>query len=334
MKFAQPEILIYLGFITAALFIFYIISERARNKAVEAFAQKKMVKRISLFFDKRARILGIIASFAAVALLMAALARPQWGFRWKENKKKGIDMIIGLDTSKSMLAEDVKPNRLEFSKDEIANFVKTLDGDRIGLEAFAGNAFLECPLTIDYRGYMLALNNISAGTIERQGTSISDAIRQAVRAFKGIESENKIFILVSDGEHLAGDVKRAVTQGRAGGIKIFTIGVGTTEGATIPVTDENGNVTYLKDNDGKAVVTKLDEKTLKSIAGQTGGEYIAASQSGLGLDYLYKEKLSKLEKRESDDDLVKAYEERFQIPLIAALILILSELILREKYAG
>lgn len=334
MRFAEPEILIYLALAVFALAAFYFITESARARAVEKFAEKKLAKRISLFFDSRTRIIGIILSLAAVALMMMALARPQWGFRWKENKKKGLDMIIGLDTSRSMLAEDLRPNRLEFAKEEIASFVKTLDGDRVGLEAFSGSAFLECPITVDYKGYMLALNNVSTETVSKQGTSLSGAIREAVKGFEGAETKNKIFILISDGEHLEGDVEKSVTKAKDAGIKIFTIGTGSPDGAKIPVTDGSGSVTYMKDKDGKAVITKLNEKTLKDIAERTGGEYVKASDMSLGLDYLYKERLSKLEKRETEDDMVKVYEERFQIPLALACLLIVLEMLLREKYVG
>lgn len=332
MRFAEPAMLMYLAVTLAALIVFYIVSEGARRRAVEKFAEKKLAKRISLFFDARARIAGVALGLAAVALMMTALARPQWGFRWKENKKKGLDIMVGLDTSRSMLAEDFRPNRLEFAKAELASFVKTLDGDRIGLEAFSGGAFLECPITVDYKGYMLALNSVTTESISKQGTSLSGAIREAVKGFEGAETKNKIFVLVSDGEHLEGDVKKAVSKAKGEGIKIFTIGIGSPDGAKIPVTDESGNPAYAKDKDGKTVITKLDEKTLEYIAKETGGEYVKATETGLGIDYLYKEKLSKFEKRESEDDMVKVYEERFQIPLAFACILIMLEILMRERY--
>jgi len=332
MRFAEPEILVYLAIAVAALVAFCFISEAARKKAVERFAEKPLAGKISLFFDNRARIAGVALGLAAVVCMMLALARPQWGFRWKENKKKGLDIVVGLDTSRSMLAEDFRPNRLEFAKEELASFVKTLDGDRIGLEAFSGSAFLECPITVDYKAYTLALKSVTTESISKQGTSISSAIREAVKGFEGAEAKNKIFVLVSDGEHFEGDVKKAASTAKKEGIKIFTIGIGSPDGAKIPVTGEDGSVTYAKDKDGKTVMTKLDEKTLQYIAEETGGEYLRASDTGLGLDYLYKEKLSKFEKRESKDDMVKVYEERFQFPLALACIFLALGIFLRMRY--
>jgi Ca-activated chloride channel family protein len=257
--------------------------------------------------------------------------RPQWGFSWEEVRRSGLDILIAIDTSKSMLAGDIKPNRLERSKLAVKDLIKKLRGDRIGLIAFSGNAFLQCPLTVDYSGFLLSLNELNFNSIPKGGTSISSAIKTAMDSYEGGQKKYKILVIITDGEDHEGNVAEMAEKAKDAGIKIFSIGIGTKEGELISVTDESGNKVFLKDRQGNVVKTRLDETTLQKIALTTGGSYVRATNTEFGLDLIYEEKLSKMEKREIESNMIKRYEERFQIPLAIALVLLCLEPFISER---
>jgi len=257
--------------------------------------------------------------------------RPQWGFQWKEVKRKGLDILVAVDTSKSMLAEDVKPNRLERSKLALKDLVKKLRGDRIGLIAFSGRAFLQCPLTVDYSGFILSLNDISVGTIPRGGTSISHAINKAIESYEGEQKKYKVLIIITDGENHEGDPFRVAELAKKEGIKIFCIGIGSKEGELIPLIDTRGRTVFLKDESGNVVKTRLDEGVLEEIAIATGGSYVRSTSREFGLDLIYREKLAKMEKRDIESKMKRQYEERFQIPLGFAFLLLLIESLIGDR---
>ncbi|MBP7215954.1 MAG: VWA domain-containing protein, partial [Candidatus Omnitrophica bacterium] len=201
--------------------------------------------------------------------------------------------------------------------------------DRIGLIAFAGSAFLECPLTIDYSGFLLALNDIGVDTIPRGGTAIAGAIREAIQSYRGATNKQKVLILISDGEDHEGDPFAAAQEAKNAGIVIFTIGVGSTDGDLIFV-EESGGKKFLKDESGNAVKSRLNEEALEKIALITGGSYIRSTPTAFGLDMLYEEKLSKFEKQEFEGKMKKHFTERFQIPLALACLLLVMEVFLRD----
>ncbi|MBN1520954.1 MAG: VWA domain-containing protein, partial [Candidatus Aureabacteria bacterium] len=236
-----------------------------------------------------------------------------------------------VDTSKSMLAQDVKPNRLERAKLAIKDFIKHLQGDRIGLIAFSGEAFLQCPLTVDYNGFLLSLDSLSVNSITRGGTSISQAIKEAIKSYEGGFKKYKVLIMITDGEDHEGAPLKAAEDAKKEGIKIFCIGIGTPEGELISVEDEKGNKTFLKDSQGNVVKTRLDETTLQKIALATGGSYVRSGATEFGLDMIYDKKLSKMEKRELESKLAKQFEDRFQIPLALAFLLLAGELFINER---
>lgn len=331
MKFADPFIFLIAGWLIPAVVVFFIFAERSRRKAMERFAGKEVLGRVTLYYDRRMRLLRVLLTVSALAMMIVTLARPQWSYYWKENKKKGIDIVVGVDTSKSMLCNDIRPDRLEFVKTELGEFVKKLKGDRVGLIAFSGSSFLQCPLTVDYKGYVLAVNGLSEITISRGGTAISSAIREAVRCYRGAESPHKIFILISDGEHHEGDIEKAIALAKKEKIRIFCIGVGTLEGGQVYTTNEAGTRIAVKDADGKPVVSRLNEQVLRKVASETGGAYRRATEADFGLAALYEEHLSKLEKRDSDSDKVKVYQDRFQYTAAIACLLLIAEMVIREK---
>lgn len=331
MHFGDIRALLYFGWLIPAVIFFYIVSGKARRKAMEAFGGNSVLDRITVFYSRRVRRWSVVLIVTAFSLMVLALAHPQWGYYWKENKKKGIDIIFGIDTSKSMLARDATPNRLEFVKSEVEAFAKKLKGDRVGIIAFSGSSFLQCPLTSDYKGFILALNSLGTTTIYRAGTAISSAIREAVRCYRGAEASHKIFILISDGEHHEGDIDKAIELALKEKIQIYCIGVGTPAGATLYENDKDGKSVPVKDEYGKPVVTRLNEATLQKIALATGGLYKRAYDADFGLEGLYEERLSKLEKREQEGDKIKVYQEKFQYPVALACLILIAEMILREK---
>jgi len=298
---------------------------------MELFAHKDLLNSLASSVNKKSRQWRRIILLMSVFLVSIALMRPQWGFEWKEVTRSGLDILIALDTSNSMLAEDVKPNRLERSKLAVKDLIRQLRGDRLGLVAFAGNAFLQCPLTSDYSGFMLSLDDLDVNTIPKGGTSLSNAIRVALDSYEGGKKKYKVLVIITDGEDHEGNAREWAEKAKERGIKIFAIGIGTKEGELIPVTDDAGKKGFLKDRSGNVVKTRLDEETLKEIVLMTGGSYVKSTQSEFGLDLIYEEKLSTMEKKEVKSRMVKQYEERFAIPLAAALILLCVEPFIRER---
>ncbi|MFH1441966.1 MAG: VWA domain-containing protein [Candidatus Omnitrophota bacterium] len=329
MRFADPNFIINF-LIISALIIFYIIAFRLRRKTLEKFAQKELLADLMSSVDLKKQKLKTIFIILGVLFSLFALMRPQWGFRWEEVRRRGLDIIIALDVSKSMLSEDVKPDRLERSKLAIKDLVKNVKSDRLGLIAFAGSAFLQCPLTVDYSGFLLSLDSLSTDTIPKGGTSISSAIKEAMGSFEGGEKKYKVLIIITDGEDHEGNPYKLAEEAKKQGIIIYCIGIGTKEGDLIPVEEGNKKV-FLKDREGNVVKTRLDEASLQQIALVTGGSYIHATNREFGLDLLYKEKLSKMEKREFEGKMAKHYEERFQIPLFLALIFFLTQVLISER---
>lgn len=330
MKFGNIYAIHFIWLILG-LIVFYYWAFRKRQKKMEGFADRKLLNELASSLNIRKQRLRIFILVLAFVFAAFSLMRPQWGFHWQEIKRRGLDIIIAVDTSKSMLAEDVKPNRLDRAKLAVQDFVKHLKGDRIGLIAFAGNAFLQCPLTVDYKGFLLTVKAMSVDTIPKGGTSISAAIKEGVKSFEGGLKKYKVLILITDGEDNEGNPVKAAEEAEKEGIKIFSIGIGTSDGELIPITDEKGNKMYLKDRQGNVVKSRLDETTLQKTAHTTGGSYVRASAAGFGLNLIYEEKLSKMEKRELKGKMAKLYEERFQIFLLGAVLLLTAEMLISEK---
>lgn len=330
MKFGAPYMAVWL-WIVPGVIVFYIMAGRVREKILRRFAKDDLHLEISGSFDMRKRKIKNSMIVAAVFFMLLGLTRPQWGFQWQEVKRRGLDMLIALDTSNSMLAEDVLPNRLDRAKLAIKDLVKKLHGDRIGLIAFSGTAFLQCPLTVDYDGFLLSLDDVDADTIPVGGTSLSKAIYTAIGSYENGKNEEKILVIITDGEDLEGGVEGAMQKARAAGVKIFCVGIGSTEGEIIPIRDEAGKMDFLKDSEGNVVKTRLVEEALQRIALETGGIYVRATGAEFGLDLIYDEKLSRLEKQEFKSRMEKRYHERFQLPLVLALVLLFFEALIGDR---
>ncbi|MFH1678331.1 MAG: VWA domain-containing protein, partial [Candidatus Omnitrophota bacterium] len=239
MRFAGIQAA-YLFWFIIALAGFFFWANARRRKALETFADKNLLAGLVASFDIRKYRLKQVLVIVSFSLMVFALMRPQWGFKWQEIKRKGLDILVAVDVSKSMLAEDIKPNRLERTKLALADFVKHLKGDRIGLIAFSGSAFVQCPLTNDYSGFLLSAESLDIDTIPKGGTYISSAIRQAIESYEGGIKKYKVLIIITDGEDHEGDPVDAAELAEKEGIKIFCIGIGTNEGELIPITEESG----------------------------------------------------------------------------------------------
>jgi Ca-activated chloride channel family protein len=330
MKFGNFQAIHYL-WLLAALTVFYIWACKKKNRAMESFARRDLLRELSPSLNRKSQNMKALFMVLSIFAIAIALMRPQWGFEWKEVKRSGLDILIAIDTSKSMLAEDVKPNRLERSKLAVKDLIKKLQGDRIGLIAFAGDAFLQSPLTVDYSGFMLSLDDLDVHTIPKGGTSLSNAIKAALEGYEGGKKKYKVLVIITDGEDHEGKAVEWAEKAKEQGIKIFTVGIGTEEGELIPLTDESGRMMFLKDRSGNVVKTSLDENTLQQIALTTGGSYVKSTATEFGLDLIYEEKLSKMEKREVESKMVKKFDERYQIPLALALLLLSIEPFIRER---
>lgn len=267
---------------------------------------------------------------ASVVLLCIALAEPQSGFRWEQVKRRGHDIIFAVDTSRSMLTPDVKPNRLARAKLAIDDFVSHLNGDAVGLVAFAGSAFLQTPITLDYGAFHESLSALDTNIIPRGGTDITSAIQEADAALRDRAGSDKVMILVTDGEDLEGNALAAAKAAAKDGLKIFTVGVGSANGELIPLPADQGGG-FLKDNEGRPVKSRLDESALKTLAEATGGSYAPLGAENQGLDTIYQDALAPLAKHDLESRSQKIYTERYQWPLGAALALLMGSLLLGTR---
>lgn len=301
---------------------------------MERFAQDSLLRELTHSLNLKNHKLKIFLILLVMVFCVLSLMRPQWGFHLRKVERVGLDILFAVDTSNSMLASDIKPSRLERSKLAISAFIKNLKGDRIGLIAFAGKSFLQCPLTVDYNGFLLSLTDLSTTTVAKGGTNLPSVIDVAIDTFKKTKSskQSRVLIIISDGENHEGDPEEAAKLAKEEGIRIFTVGVGTPEGELIEIFDEEGKRTFLKDRDGNVVKSRLDEGTLQKVALLTGGSYVRATATNFGLDLLYDKKIAQMQKEVFKSEIRKDYEERFQIPLLIALLLLAIEpLISRRK---
>ena len=304
--------------------------QRRNRTALKKFASGHLLEKLTESVSPARRMTKQILFILSVGCIFIALAQPQIGFRWEEIKRKGIDILMAVDTSRSMLANDVKPNRLERSKLGIMDFVSELNGDRVGLIPFAGTAFLMCPLTMDYDAFRQSLTALDTNTIPQGGTDLASAIYEAHAAFTN-DANHKILILMTDGEDLEGNALSAAQEAKAKGMTIYTVGVGTPGGELIPIETQGKGVSFVKDETGRMVKSRLDEKTLKDIAEATGGAYEPLGRQAQGLETIYSRKLSLVPKHELAERMQKVPINRFEWPLALAFVLLLIEFILSDR---
>ncbi len=298
-----------------------------KRQDLSRFIDEKMFPRVVLGHSGLRRNIKNGLFICGVFFLALSLVGPQWGFHWEEVKRRGVDIVIALDTSDSMLSQDVKPSRLERAKMEVYDLIKMLRGDRVGLVVFSGDSFLQCPLTLDYGACLMFLDYIDTDIVPQEGTNLEEAITKAVSAFDPMNRSSKAIILISDGGSLQGDAMKAAREAGRKGIKIYTIGVGREdEEAPIPMT---GGFKY---SEGKMVTTRLEDKRLRDIALATGGVYVRSVTGDFDLERIYYEDINKrMEKRELEGSRRKRWEERFQWPLLMAIAALLAETLIAER---
>ena len=330
MKWGAPEYLIWLwATVPAAWFVFFMLRRRERQLA--SLISAKLLPQLSPGFSMGARRKKAFSWLLAALLILLALARPQWGFHWEEFGQRSLDIIVLLDSSKSMLAQDIKPSRLQQAKWAVSDLVKELRGDRIGLIPFAGSSFLQCPLTTDYPALLMTLDDVYAGIIPRGGTAIAQALQSAMDSFEKTGQADKVIILISDGEDHEGDVESAIKQLKEEKIKVFAIGVGSLEGELIPSPDPAGQGPFLKDRANQVVKSSLRESVLEQVALETGGAYVRSAPGDFGLERIYQEGIAPLQREDRDSKMLKVHEDRFAWFLAAAFLILIIEAAIPER---
>ncbi len=329
-RFLSTEILFGL-LLVPALGAFFWVTRQARKRALAQFGDLALVQKLSATLSRRARAVKSALLLVGVAFLILALARPQFGTRVETVRSQGQDVMVALDVSRSMLAEDVSPNRLERARLEIMRILQRLDGDRIGLVAFAGNAFVQSPLTVDYGAAALFLNAMDTDLIPIQGTNLGEALTVALDAFEEGTRDHRVLIVVTDGEDHEGEIDGALERAREEGVQIHTVGIGSLDGVPIPeFTDSGERSGFVRDAEGAVVTTRLDESTLERVAEVTVGRYFPALGPGANLDPLV-EQVTGGEGRELEAREITLFDEQFQIFLGFALVLLLVEGLIPER---
>ncbi len=330
IRFAHPEYF-YLFFLIPLVAVFYGVAFAYKRWLLNRLGDPDLVAKLTAQVSRRRQVIKAGLLLLAMAFLILGLADPQVGTRLETVKRKGVDIFVALDVSRSMLAEDVPPNRLEKARHEISNFIDLLQGDRIGLIVFSGIAFVQCPLTLDYSAAKLFLDEIQVGMVPQPGTNLPQAIQTAMHSFVSKELKHKVLILITDGESHEGDPVKVAREAAREGVVIYTIGIGSPQGAPIPEFDRYGNkVGYKKDRQGQIVTTRLDVETLEKVAFETGGKFYISSGGETELDKIYQE-IARMEKKELASRQFTQFEDRFQFFLFLAFFLLLWEGLMSER---
>ena len=329
MRFEHPNILWLLLVIPPALAAFFWWCERVKQKLLTQFVEPRLLSQLTAGLSPVRRKWHYALAIAAVALLIVTIARPQRGFDLEEVRQNGLDIVVAVDTSKSMLATDIAPNRLARAKLAALELMQTAKADRLGLVAFAGDAFLSCPLTIDDTAFQQSVQALDVNSIPQGGTALAAAINTTLEAFKE-KGNHRALVLFTDGEDNDEGALEAAQNAAKEGLKIFTIGIGSAEGTLITIADANGNSDYVRDDKGQVVKSHLNEKLLQDIATATGGFYLPLRGADT-INALYERGLAPLPKTEGKEKLVRRYHEQFHWPLAAAIILLVVEFLLPER---
>ncbi|MFC1616909.1 VWA domain-containing protein [Candidatus Margulisiibacteriota bacterium] len=329
MRFANLEYF-WLLFLVPVLGLIIYFGHLHKLRLLKRFISgpllKQMLPNLSYVRKTWKKIIFILA----LVFIIIAILRPQFGTRFEKISRKGQDILIALDVSQSMLAEDIKPSRIKRAKQEIRALISSLKEDRIGLIVFAGNAAIQCPLTLDYAVINLFLDDISVGQIAKNGSNISAAIKKALTVFNPKEKGAKSLIIFTDGEYFGHNPQEYAQKAKADGINIFTVGIGLKDGEPLPIKDEKGNlIKYKKDQKNNLVLSKLNDEILKSIAMKTDGRYFFSSKNNFAHSAIYKN-LLKQEKKAMEELTLKSHIDRYHFFLFIAFLLLMFELLIPE----
>ena len=330
MTFGVPQWLWGLLLIPLLIALF-VRSEQRGLKRLQEFVSARLLPQLAGTVNRPRRMIRFALQLLGLALAIVSLAQPRWGYTFEDVKRKGLDLLIAVDTSRSMLSNDVQPNRLDRVKLAIQDLIGQLQGDRVGLIAFAGRAFLQAPLTIDYDAVVEALSDLDTKTIPEGGTNISSAITLATQSFGKSAMGNRALVVFTDGEELSGDAVKTAKEAADAGVRIFTVGVGTPQGSLIPVTGDDGQTSFVKDSSGQVVKSKLDDKRLREIAQTTGGFYLHLENGPRSMQQIQNEGLAKMQAAEMDVRLSRRPIERYEWPLGAALIALALSILIPER---
>lgn len=330
MKFGHPYYLI--GLLVIFVFVFFYIMQRIwKHKAWKRFGDTSVISQLMPDVSKIRPLYKFIAMMVALAFIIMAIAQPQTGSKLEKSKRKGVDLMLLLDVSNSMLAKDIKPNRLKRAKQAISKLIDKLEDDKIGIIVFAGKPYVQLPITTDFAAAKLFLNTVSTDMVPSQGTAIGAAIETAVNSFNlKDKTKNKAIIIISDGENHEDDAIDAAKTAQENGIFIHTIGMGLPEGSPIPIIKNGVESGYKLDSAGNTVITKLNESMLQSIAAAGKGTYIRANNSDVGLDKIMDE-IDKMEKKEYEAKTFSDYEDQFQYFIAVALLFMIGEIFIFER---
>lgn len=330
MRWASLEI-IWSLILVPILIILFVKAETSRSKALSIFGDAELLERMSIGLSKTRRKWKAILVLTAITLAIIASLRPQFGVGLKEMRTSGRDILFVIDVSKSMLAQDIAPSRLQSAKSAIKGLLDKAIGDKVGLVIFAGEAFLQCPLTVDYSAMKLILDAVNVDSVPLPGTNIADAIQEGMKAFSKAQSASKIMVLITDGEDHSGKAIDSAKEAAKQNIRIYTIGIGNPSGAPIPIRDEkNGNLTYKKDEQGNTIMSALDETTLQKIALETNGKYFFAG-SQLDFHKVYEQIAGNKGGTSKEEKFYTHYEDKFQWLLLPAILLLLIDAFIDER---
>jgi Ca-activated chloride channel family protein len=329
IRLAHPEYL-YGLLVLLPMAALWFYAARRRSAMLSRFGDPTILAGLVQSPGKYRRGMKFVIASAALLFLVLGLADPQIGTKMEEVKRAGVDVVIALDVSNSMKAEDIKPNRLDHAKQNISRMLDHLQNDRIALIVFAGQSYLQLPLTTDYTAVRLVLNTIDTDAVPVPGTAIGSAIRLAMDSFIAGDNKHKVIILVSDGENHEDDAVGEAKKAREEGVVIHTIGMGSAEGSPIPVYENNAMTGFKKDASGAVVISRLDEGMLEEIAAAGGGVYVRATNQQNEFDQIFRQ-ISSMDKKEFGARIFTDYEDRFQYLLAAALFLLLVEFLISER---
>lgn len=324
INFAQAQYL-FLLLLIPFFFLIQALVLRLRRRRIRKFGDEKLVRELMPSYAKAKVWVRLTLFSVAFFFFVIGLSRPQIGAKLKEHETKGAEIMIALDVSNSMLAEDYSPNRLERAKLAISRLVDKLRDDRIGLIVFAGNSFVQLPITTDYVSAKMFMNSISTESVPVQGTAIGEAINTAMRSFSSQSEKSRAIIVITDGENHEDDPVAAAKQAAEMGVRVFTIGVGSPEGKPIPMDGE-----LLKDKDGNIVVTRLDESVLQEVAQAGNGVYVRAGNSEFGLNPII-EDIRRMEDEKYSSIVFEEYDEQFMYFLAIALLFFVIEMLVGDR---
>jgi len=330
MSFGAP-IWFWALLVIPVLALLFARAEQRGIARLREFVSPRLLPQLAATVNRSRRVFRFALLMLGLALAIVSLARPQWGYIYEDVKRKGLDLLFAVDTSRSMLSNDVQPNRLERVKLAAQDLVNQLQGDRVGLIAFAGRAFLQAPLTIDYEAEVESINDLDTKTIPEGGTNISEAINLALNTFGKSAAGNRALIIFTDGEELSGDAAKVAKAAAEAGVRIFTVGVGTPQGSLIPVTSDDGGTAFVKDSAGQVVKSKLDEKRLREIAQATGGFYLHLDDGPRTMSQLYAQGLANMKAADIDARLGRRPIERYEWPLGAAILALTMSILIGER---